>query len=120
MGRKDKKVPNEESELLPLGARMRAARQQKGVTLTMMASQLAYTKSHLSAVENGLGRPSRELVESYERALGLEPGELTHTQIGEQTMLGHRHTSMAVPIRKEVLELKKPRERRTESIPEEV
>jgi hypothetical protein len=45
-----------------------------------MAERLSYTKGHLSAVENGVGRPSKALVESYERVLGLASGELTQPE----------------------------------------
>src|SRR5579872_4875900 len=77
MGRKDKQVPLESIAALQLGARMRQARQTKGISLTSLAQQLSYTKSHLSAVENGVGRPSQTLVEQYEQVLGLEAGSLT-------------------------------------------
>ncbi len=75
MGRKDKIVSSENNES-PLGAMMRRARQEKGFTLTEMANFLSYTKSHLSAVENGTSRPSKQLVEAYEQQLGLDPGTL--------------------------------------------
>src|SRR5215469_11399938 len=80
MGRKDKVVSLEDSEAHSLGARMRLARQQKGISLTEMSKRLDYTKSHLSAVENGIGRPSKELLGRYELELGLEPGELTRAR----------------------------------------
>ncbi len=76
MGRKDKQVPLESIAALQLGARMRRARQAKGISLTSLAQQLSYTKSHLSAVENGIGRPSQTLVEQYEQVLGFEAGTL--------------------------------------------
>lgn len=73
MGRKDKIVSSED-HASPLGAMMRHARQEKGLTLTEMANFLNYTKSHLSAVENGISRPSKQLVEAYEKQLGLDLG----------------------------------------------
>ncbi len=75
MGRKDKRVQVEDAG--QVSAKMRLARQQKGMTLTDLALKLGYTKSHLSSVENGVSRPSPDLVEKYERELGLEPGELS-------------------------------------------
>ncbi len=80
---------------------MRYARQQKGISLTAMARRLAYTKSHLSAVENGLGRPSQELIEGYERELELEPGELTYEQ-GVQLTLGHRRTPISKGVKEQI------------------
>ena len=94
MGRKDKIISIRSTEPPSLGAKLRQARQQKGITLTAMAERLKYTKSHLSAVENGVGRPSQELVESYERALELEPGEFTRTSNGGAPALGHRHSPL--------------------------
>src|SRR6266567_1522450 len=77
MGRKDKTGDISNIQEWPLGMRMRKARQDKGITLTVMAARAAYTKNYLSAIENGNGRPSRELVEKYEQVLVLEPGLLT-------------------------------------------
>ena len=77
MGRKDKIVSTNNNLSNPVGARMRYARQQKGISLTDMARFLMYTKSYLSAVENGTSKPSRQLIEGYERLLELEPGVLT-------------------------------------------
>ncbi len=76
MGRRENPIPDGALELLPLGARMRFARHQAGMGLGALAAQLGYTKAHLSAVENGTTRPSRQLVLAYERALGLDPGTL--------------------------------------------
>src|SRR5579884_1200810 len=77
MGRKDKTVDMSNIQEWPLGIRMRKARQERGITLSMMAARAAYTKNYLSAIENGNGRPSRELVEKYEQVLALEQGHLT-------------------------------------------
>ena len=76
MGRKDKVVSTNSNLSNPVGARMRYARQQKGIALTEMARFLMYTKSYLSAVENGASKPSMQLIEGYERVLELEPGVL--------------------------------------------
>jgi WD40 repeat protein/transcriptional regulator with XRE-family HTH domain len=93
MGRKDKQVPLEDNSALQLGARMRQARQAKGITLTLLAQRLAYTKSHLSAVENGTGRPSQVLVDRYEQELGLEPGTLSREPSEDVQKLQRRPTS---------------------------
>ena len=104
MGRKDKQVPLENSEAPQLGARMRQARQAKGITLTSLAQRLAYTKSHLSAVENGTGRPSQVLVGRYEQELGLEPGTLSRDPGEDVPKLNRRPSST----------LRTERERKTE------
>src|SRR6266568_916693 len=92
MGRNDKAVEQMYDQSLPLGARMRLKRQEKRISLTEMAELLGYTKSHLSSVENGKGRPSQELVEGYERKLGLALGEFNDFQQGDRSALGSRHT----------------------------
>jgi WD40 repeat protein/transcriptional regulator with XRE-family HTH domain len=83
MGRKDK-IVSSENNASPLGAMMRLARQEKGLTLTEMANFLSYTKSHLSAVENGISRPSKQLVEAYEQQLGLDLGTLDEVLFGSE------------------------------------
>jgi WD40 repeat protein/transcriptional regulator with XRE-family HTH domain len=72
MGRKEKNVSQENT----IGARMRIARMQKGITLSELAKIIGYTKGRLSTVENSYGRPSRELVQAYEHVLEMEPGTL--------------------------------------------
>ncbi|GHO69220.1 hypothetical protein KSC_081120 [Ktedonobacter sp. SOSP1-52] len=76
MGRKEKHIELENGEATSVGARMRLARQEKGIRLSDMARQIGYTKSRLSAVENGYGRPSQELLLAYEQALALARGTL--------------------------------------------
>lgn len=75
MGRRDKRIQSESIDTL--GAKLRLIRQRKGVSLTEMARLLRYSKSYLSAVENGSTPPSKDLIQGYERILGLAPGELT-------------------------------------------
>ena len=86
MGRKDKIVPLE-NNASPLGATMRRARQEKGISLTEMANLLSYTKSHLSAVENGTSRPSKHLVEGYEQQLGLDLSTLDNALFKSERQL---------------------------------
>ena len=99
MGRKDKQVPLENIAALQLGARMRQARQAKGISLTLLAQRLAYTKSHLSAVENGAGRPSLVLIERYEQELGLEPGALARELSEDTPKLARRPSSVIRIVR---------------------
>jgi transcriptional regulator with XRE-family HTH domain len=57
-----------------LGETMRSVRQGAGWTLTAAATELGYSKSHLSLVEQGKDRPSDELVHRYDtyfQAAGL-------------------------------------------------
>ncbi|HYT41940.1 MAG TPA: helix-turn-helix transcriptional regulator, partial [Methylomirabilota bacterium] len=76
MGRKDKAISQESTEVIPIGTRLRYVRQSKKVSLTEMAAKLNYTKGYLSGVENGKMKPSESLVRNYEAALDLEPDEL--------------------------------------------
>src|SRR6266487_439428 len=100
MGRKDKRIPLEDVATLQVGAKMRLARQQKNVTLTDLASKLGYTKSHLSSVENGVSRPSLDLVQKYEQELGLEPDELRQLfdglEAGQQYSIGSPKTQQVL------------------------
>ncbi len=72
MGRRDKPILNGTS----LGARLRQARQVAGISLSEMAILLGYTKSHLSAVETDVGRPSPGLLEKYAEKVGRSVEEL--------------------------------------------
>ncbi|MEO8973156.1 MAG: NB-ARC domain-containing protein [Ktedonobacteraceae bacterium] len=119
MGRKDKEVPLENIAALQLGARMRQARQAKGISLTLLAQRLGYTKSHLSAVENGIGRPSQVLVERYEQELGLEVGELTGGQ-NEGVTKGTRLSSSPAPVIRIVRGHEAEQERIPTSIPSQI
>src|SRR5207302_10502916 len=72
VGRKEKQIAGP----LTLGAKLRHARQMANISLGEMAVSLDYTKSYLSAVENGMGRVSSELIEKYAQRLGLTVEEL--------------------------------------------
>lgn len=80
MGRREKSVSAKDGPAQALGAALRNARQTSGATLNHFAQQLGYTKGHLSSVETGAVWPSQEFVEAYERALGLDAGELTRAR----------------------------------------
>ena len=71
MGRKDKPISQEGIDALPIGARLRQVRQEKGLSLTEIANRLGYTKGYLSGVETNIERPSPDLVQGYEQILGL-------------------------------------------------
>jgi UTP--glucose-1-phosphate uridylyltransferase len=71
MARKENPLPDGDRAQLPVGARLRMARRQRGLALGELASQLGYSKPYLSAVENGTSRPSPAIVAAYARALGL-------------------------------------------------
>ncbi len=77
---------------------MRLARHHAGIGLGALATHLGYTKAHLSAVENGTTRPSRQLVLAYERALGLEPGALLTAYDRETAAPSGSHGKPAVPV----------------------
>src|SRR6266568_2119109 len=90
MGRKEKNVSQENT----LGARMRRARMQRGISLSDLAKTIGYTKGRLSTVENSYGRPSRELVQAYEQALSIEPGTLLPEQ-EDSISLGRRYSTLS-------------------------
>src|SRR5437588_8032767 len=96
MGRKDNIIPIDGDDLaaLPLGARMRYTRLKNHISLTEMARRLGYTKSHLSTVENNIGRPSRALIEGYELELNLAPDELLSVKDTEQPTSNRPHPSL--------------------------
>lgn len=75
MGRREKAVPVGDVAA-ELGATLRRARHERGLTLSALAQTLQYTKGHLSAVETGAVAPSRDLLRAYEAALGLPDGDL--------------------------------------------
>jgi transcriptional regulator with XRE-family HTH domain len=70
-----------DSEQLPeqrVGAVLRAARRNAGVSLREMARLLRYgSHSSLSEYENGARMPSESVVQAYERLLQLKAGTLT-------------------------------------------
>jgi transcriptional regulator with XRE-family HTH domain len=60
---------------LDFGGRLRAARLRAGLTQTALAGD-RYTKGYLSALENGLSRPSVAALDFLARRLGLGPADL--------------------------------------------
>ncbi|GCE07543.1 DUF7779 domain-containing protein [Dictyobacter aurantiacus] len=76
MGRKDKQIADIHVEELPLSMRLRLARQQKGVSLTEMATRLGYSKGYLSGIENGNIRVTEDLLRRYAEILLIGQPEL--------------------------------------------
>src|SRR5215212_5282682 len=63
------------SALSVLGARLRAARHERGMSQENLA-QPEFTKSYVSAVERGKARPSLKALELMSRRLGIPMSEL--------------------------------------------
>ncbi|HLS69485.1 MAG TPA: helix-turn-helix domain-containing protein [Kiloniellales bacterium] len=58
--------------MTPFGARLRALRQDRGITLSAMARELGVTAAYLSALERGhRGRPNRHFVHRVCQYLGI-------------------------------------------------
>lgn len=80
-----------------LGKRLRASREQRGLSLEELASRAGCAKSYLSAVENGhKGPPSEELLGRLELALGIEDRSLVNAALWAKT---------PARVRREVAEL---------------
>src|SRR6266436_3223547 len=84
MGRKDKPVSLEGSDNLLLGQLMRQSRQAARISLSDMARLLGYSRGYLSMIENSHKQPPYNLVNSYERFLGLESGYLSQAAPAQQ------------------------------------
>src|SRR5262245_22237427 len=63
------------SALAELGARLRAARHERGMSQEALA-QPEFTKSYVSAVERGKARPSLKALDLMSRRLGIPMSEL--------------------------------------------
>ncbi|GER91759.1 hypothetical protein KDW_59210 [Dictyobacter vulcani] len=76
MGRKDNpiKVGNEQEQVV--GAFLREQRQLQNVTLTQMAAKTGYSKTYLSAIENGNIRASHNVIKEYTRHLNVATEQL--------------------------------------------
>lgn len=60
-----------------IGARLRASRRRRGMTLEVLAGLAGVSKGYLSKVENGKGRLDRySMIVALAEALGVLPGEL--------------------------------------------
>src|SRR5438067_478099 len=69
--------------LQALGARLRAARQERKMSQEQLA-QPEFTKSYVSAVERGKARPSLKALDLMSRRLGLPMTELLATPLPEE------------------------------------
>src|SRR5947207_8146021 len=76
MGRKDKAIPIGQNTVSDLGAKLRFARQNAGISLTQMAHEVGCSKSYISSVENGTVRPSPRLMKTYEEKLKFKVSEV--------------------------------------------
>lgn len=76
MARKENPIPEGNPALLPVGARLRRARQERALTLADLAARTGYSKPYLSAVENGTSRPTAALTAAYAAALGIPSSEV--------------------------------------------
>ncbi|MBI3977293.1 MAG: helix-turn-helix transcriptional regulator [Chloroflexi bacterium] len=103
MGRREKRVSADGTPGGKLGAAMRLARHENGISLSKLAQRLSYTRGYLSAIETGVEWPSRELVEAYERELGVLPGQLT--QLADSLAPARRQSSSAERTREAVGDL---------------
>lgn len=54
-----------------VGESLRAARRTAGISLSLMAARTHYSKSYLSLVENGRRAATTDVVDAYERVLGV-------------------------------------------------
>lgn len=60
-----------------IGARVRLYRQERGMSLTELASEAGVSKSHLSVIENGAGtRPGAQVLYALATALGVTIADL--------------------------------------------
>ena len=68
----------------PSDSPLRQMRQELGWSLTKLAERIGYSKGYLSMVESGVKRPTRQLIEAYERSLRLPAGALSGTIAGRE------------------------------------
>src|SRR5512140_3775476 len=64
---------------LKIGARLRRARLAAGLTQQELAEG-RYTKAYVSALENGLSRPSMAALQFFAQRLGMAPGQLINDE----------------------------------------
>ena len=79
-----------------LGARLREARRQAGLSLRELARQLSVSPSFLSQMENGKSQPSVATLYSIAQVLGVSIDEVFHTDSAPATELAATGTSVAV------------------------
>lgn len=67
---------NRPAEIEALGRRIQARRNQRGVTLDVMAVRTGFSKGYLSRIENGKKTPPLDTLASIARALGTDVNAL--------------------------------------------
>jgi transcriptional regulator with XRE-family HTH domain len=106
--------------MTPFGERLRALREQRGVTLTELAAALHVSPAYLSALEHGKrGRPSAGLIHQVNEFFGLiwdeaeelvQLARLSHPRVVVDTSgLSPRATEMANQLARRIRDL--PEER---------
>jgi transcriptional regulator with XRE-family HTH domain len=69
-----------------IGGRIRAFRKDRGMSLTDLATTAGVSKSHLSAIENGVGaRPGAAILHKIAVALGVTLADLIGQEVRPQT-----------------------------------
>lgn len=71
---------------IPLSTKIRARRQQLGLSISDMGRLIGYDRSHLSHVEVGRVQPSDALVQKIAKVLNIDPTELR--QASREQVLG--------------------------------
>lgn len=59
---------------LPIGARLRALRNEAGLTQAQIAESVGVAPETMSRIERGRLAPSRDLISRLAEAIGIEPG----------------------------------------------
>ena len=59
-----------------LGRRIRAARDERGLTQEAVAGKVGISRGYLARVETGRHEPSLSMLAKLAKALGVKPGEL--------------------------------------------
>ena len=82
-------------EYSPVGPRLKAARQQRGLAQTSVAQRAGLAPSYLSRIENGRVQPTFQTVMQVVRALGADLREIA----GPEAVPGHRQGPCPVTAR---------------------
>ena len=80
-----------------LGARLKEIRLQRGLSQSALAAGLA-SKSMVSQIESGKGRPSRELLKRFAERLGIEMEELLPAMEDDQQRLAEFRQAQALHV----------------------
>lgn len=77
----------EQSSEDSFGARIRRLREQKGWSLSELASRASISRSYLAQVESGKSAPTEEKIIQLANALGARASELLGEQPGERPVI---------------------------------